>query len=172
MPARVVHGTIGSMAAPSTGVPKAPATAPTHGCVRCGRPVPLDVAMCEYCNPLGLSEPASTQVHGTAILAVGLAIVVLAVLGRVALSGIGPFRASVDEVVTTGARLTITLSVTNEGSKRGGTTCRISRAGGAAGAVEIVQTPAIQAGETATFTTTTERFGSDPVSLAVGCDTP
>jgi hypothetical protein len=128
--------------------------------------------MCEDCNPLGLSQPASTQVHGTAILAVGVAIVVLAVLGRVALSGIGPFHASVDEVHSTGDGLTITVSVTNDCSKTGGTTCRISRSGGTAGAIEIVQTPAIGAGETETFTTTTERFGSQPPPLAITCDTP
>jgi len=159
------------MAAPSTPLPKAPA--PTHGCVRCGRPVPLDVAMCEFCNPLGLSQPASTQVHGTVFVAVALAIVVMAVLGRVALSGIGPFRASVTEVAAAGTGLAITLSVTNEGTKTGSTTCRVTRATpGGAGPSAIVQSPHIDAGRTATFRTTTDRFGTEPLPLAVSCESP
>jgi hypothetical protein len=126
--------------------------------------------MCEDCNPLGLSQPAATQVHGTAILAVAVAVIALAVLGRVALSGIGPFRASVAGVTGSGDGLTITLSVSNDGTKTGGTSCRITRAGGAPGQVVVVQTPAIGAGQTATFDTTTERFGAQPLALTAECD--
>lgn len=128
--------------------------------------------MCEQCNPLGLSQPASTQVHGTVFVAVGLAILTLAVLGRVALSGIGPFQATIANVTTTGDGLAITLSVTNEGSKTGSTTCRIGRAGAATGAVQVIQSPVIDAGVTTTFETSTERFGSTPLALTVTCDTP
>jgi hypothetical protein len=67
----------------------------THPCVRCGTPVPLPVAMCERCNPLGLKQPASSQAHGTVFLGIALAVVALAVLGRVALAGVGPFSATV-----------------------------------------------------------------------------
>src|SRR4051812_50127414 len=71
----------------------------THGCVRCGAEIPLEEAMCERCNPLGLREPAASQVHGSVILAVGAAIVFLAVLARVSVAGgDGPFPASITAV--------------------------------------------------------------------------
>src|SRR4051812_2775343 len=71
----------------------------THGCVRCGAEIPLEDAMCERCNPLGLREPAASQVHGSVILAVGFAIVFLAVLARVSVAGgNGPFPASITSV--------------------------------------------------------------------------
>jgi predicted nucleic acid-binding Zn ribbon protein len=109
----------------STSSPAAQAAGPTHGCVRCGAPVPLDIALCERCNPLGLSQPASTQAHGTVFLAVALSVVGLALLGRFALSGIGPFSGSIAGVVAAPPGLAITLSVTNEGSSAGSTTCRV-----------------------------------------------
>ena len=41
----------------------------THPCVRCGAPVPLDVGLCERCNPLGLRDSSASQVHGTVVIA-------------------------------------------------------------------------------------------------------
>jgi predicted nucleic acid-binding Zn ribbon protein len=158
------------MAVPSTPAAPGPAVH-VHGCVRCGKPVPLDVAMCEDCNPLGLSQPASTQVHGTVFLAVGLAIVVMAVFARLAVSGIGPFPAAVRDVVPSSGGLTITLTVTNSGTKTGSTTCQIRRSGSGGGGV-IVQSPHIDPGQTVTFRTTTESFGTKRLPLAVACDTP
>src|SRR6476661_3271439 len=72
-------------ASPATGPASAAGAAQpamTHPCARCGAPVPLDVGLCERCNPLGLKDSASSQVHGTVILMVIVAIVGLAVLGR------------------------------------------------------------------------------------------
>jgi hypothetical protein len=132
----------------------------------------MDVAMCEDCNPLGLSQPAASQIHGTVIVTVGLAIVALAVLGRVLLSGIGPFDAGIAGVTSDGNRLTVTLSVTNDGSRTGSTTCRVTRSGGTSGAVAIVQSPHIEPGATVTFHATTEAFGSEPVPLVVSCEAP
>jgi hypothetical protein len=144
---------------------------PTHPCVRCGRPVPLDVAMCEFCNPLGLSQPASTQVHGTVFVVVALAIVGLAVLGRVALSGVGPFRAEVSSVVTAPSGLVVTVTIHNEGSKAGATSCRIMEAVRAeAGPTAVIQTPRVDAGQSRQFSTTVRQFGNTPVALAVQCD--
>lgn len=151
----------------------APAPDPTHGCVRCGRPVPLDVAMCEVCNPLGLEQPATTQVHGTAFVAVVLAVVVLAVLGRAALSGVGPFRAQVVEVLPVASGLAITIDVTNDGTKSGQTTCQLTVAArGGIGASQVVTSPRIAPGESRRFATTTDRFGPDPLALAVLCQDP
>src|SRR5437763_13409884 len=84
---RRVHGTIDPMTAPASASPL-PA-GPTHPCARCGAPVAVDVGLCERCNPLGLKDSASSQVHGTVFLAVGIAIAGLAVLAHVAVAGIG-----------------------------------------------------------------------------------
>jgi hypothetical protein len=97
-----------------------PTDLPTHGCVRCGRRVPVSVALCEACNPLGLSQPAASQAHGTVFLAIGLAVIGLALLGRLALAGVGPFEGSVVAVEPAPGGLAVTLSVTNEGSRAGG----------------------------------------------------
>src|SRR6266508_5372188 len=97
--------------------PKPAAAEPTHACVRCGRPVPLDIARCDECNPLGLSQPATSQVHGTVFVAIVLAVVVLAVAGRVALSGVGPFSGQVTAVEAAPPGLVVTLSVRNENTK-------------------------------------------------------
>jgi hypothetical protein len=145
----------------------------THPCVRCGRPVPLDVAMCEYCNPLGLSQPATTQVHGTVVVAVMVAVVLLALLGRLALSGVGPFQAKVAGVTPVPNGLTVTISLHNQGTRVGATTCRLTDAAKPGyGAVAVVQTPRIEAGQTRQFTTTVREFGTTPVSFSVECDSP
>src|SRR3954469_6238823 len=102
-----------------TSTPTAPAAAPgqTHPCVRCGRPVSLDESLCEYCNPLGLSQPATSQAHGTVFLAIAGAVVLLAVAGRVALSGVGPFHGDVATVTPSATGLAVALTVRNDGSK-------------------------------------------------------
>jgi hypothetical protein len=143
----------------------------THPCIRCGRPVPLDVAMCEFCNPLGLSQPATTQVHGTVVVVVALAIVGLAVLGRVALSGIGPFRAEVSSVTAAPSGLVVTVTIHNDGSKAGATSCRIMDAARAEGGpTAVIQTPRVDAGQSREFSTTVRQFGNKPVALTVQCD--
>ena len=69
---------------------------PTHPCIRCGREgVPADAGLCELCNPLELSQPAATQMHGIAALGILLFIVVLFVVGRAVMSGAGPFTGRV-----------------------------------------------------------------------------
>jgi hypothetical protein len=145
------------------------AAEPTHPCVRCGRPVVLDIAMCEYCNPLGLADPAPSQAHGTVFLAIGAAVVILALVGRLALAGVGPFNGSVVGVVVATdasgapAGLVITLSVTNHGTKTGASTCRITDPGRlSSDASAIFLSPEIAADTTETFARTTDRLGSVP----------
>ena len=153
----------------------APATAPeqTHPCVRCGRPVPLDVAMCERCNPLGLSQPAATQVHGTVAVALLVAVVVLAVFARATLSGVGPFRASIEAVEPEASGLTITLNVSNEGSRAGSTTCQLTVAARrGTGGSAVVVTPQIEPGTSRSFSRSIDEFGSEPVELAIACQDP
>jgi hypothetical protein len=116
------------MTAPATPVPPA-RPVPTHPCARCGAPVALDVGLCERCNPLGLKDSASSQVHGTVFVSVGLAVVSLAIIAHIAVSGIGPFVAKVTTVRAASggaAAVVATISVRNSGTSAGTATCRLS----------------------------------------------
>ena len=164
------QGTPGARDAPDARV--AP-DAPTHACVRCGAPVALSTALCETCNPLGLAQPASSQAHGTVLLGVAGAVVLLAFLARLSLSGIGPFEGRVVGVRGGDTGLAVTLSVDNHGSSVGQATCRVTdpaaRFGGASG---YVLTPRIAAGETLTFETEIRQLGASPRPLVVECSGP
>ena len=160
------------MTAPTDGLPNR-AAAQTHPCVRCGRPVPLDVGLCERCNPLGLKDSAASQVHGTVVIAVLLAFVGLAVIARLALTGVGPFPATVVGAVPVEGGLAVTLTVTNDGSSAGQTTCRVNdpadRIGGESA---FLLSPRIEPGQTVTFTKTVTVLGIDPGPLDVSCKAP
>jgi hypothetical protein len=147
---------------------------PTHPCVRCGRPVAASIGMCDRCNPLGLADPAATQVHGSVFVAVASAIVVLALLARLALSGIGPFQAAVAGVAPTATGLSVTLTVTNQGTRAGSTTCRVHNDAALMNdAAAFIQSPRIEPGATVTFTRDTTAFGAQSVAgLTVECSTP
>ncbi len=149
----------------------ASAAPPTHGCVRCGRPIPISLALCEACNPLGLAQPAASQAHGTVFLAVGLAVVGLALVGRLALAGIGPFQGSVVGVAPAPGGLAVTLEVRNEGSRAGATTCRIydPSVPGIGPESAQVLSPRIEPGATVTFTKIVTELGSEPRPLAAEC---
>lgn len=145
----------------------------THACVRCGAPVALDVGLCEDCNPLGLRDSSPTQVHGIAFIGVTLAIIALALIGRLAISGVGPFTPELAGMATDGDALAITLTVTNQGRSAGQTTCRLTdpldRSGGGAG---FVLSPQIEPGATLTFTKRVTGLGSTVRELAVECSAP
>jgi hypothetical protein len=150
-----------------------PAAEPTHPCARCGAPVAPGVGLCEDCNPLGLRDVASGQVHGSVFIAVTAAIILLAVLARLSVSGIGPFPATVDSVTPNGAGLAIRLTVTNEGEAAGQTSCRINKAGdGGTGRAAFVSSPRLGAGETRSFSTVVTELGSEPATLEISCRTP
>ena len=147
---------------------------PTHRCIRCGREgVPADAGLCELCNPLDLSQPSATQMHGIAAVGIIAFIVVLAVAGRASLAGTGPFTGQLRDMTTAADGLSVTIAVSNEGEKAAATTCAViqqpARAGGPR---QVVQTPLVQAGETLEFTTVVTRFGTAVVGLAVDCSSP
>jgi hypothetical protein len=154
----------------------APTTTPTeltHACVRCGAPVALDVGLCDACNPLGLRDVSATQVHGIAFIGVVTAVIGLALIGRLLISGVGPFTSAVTGVAADGDALAVTLTVTNQGKSAGQTTCRLTdpldRSGLGAG---FVLSPRIDAGSTATFTKRVIGLGSAIRELAVECSAP
>jgi hypothetical protein len=147
---------------------------PTHACIRCGREgVPADAGLCELCNPLELSQPSATQMHGIAVAGILLFVVVLAVAGRAALAGTGPFTGQVSAVIPTADGLAVSIVVANEGTRAAATTCRLTesprRMGGAS---QVVQAPLVPPGSTIEFTTVSTRFGNVPVALVIDCQSP
>jgi hypothetical protein len=161
------------MTAPATPIPPA-RPAPTHPCARCGAPVALDVGLCERCNPLGLKDSASSQVHGTVFVAVALAIVGLAIAGHIAVAGIGPFVAQVTTVraAPDGAGVVATIAVHNDGSNPGTASCRLSDpADRGIKTSEVVYSPVIPPGTTIEFDHEVS-FGSAGQPLDVACTGP
>ncbi len=135
--------------------------------------MPLDVGLCERCNPLGLKDSASSQVHGTVFIAVLAAVIGLALLGRLTLAGVGPFQGMVVGAVPDGTGLAITLTVTNQGTAVGQTTCRLTdpldRSGGGSA---FMLSPRIDPGAAVTFTKTVSELGSTVRDLTVDCSAP
>ncbi len=157
--------------------PAAPPTRdePTHPCIRCGRPVGPGIGLCETCNPLGLRDVASTQVHGAVFLALALGVILLAVAARFAVAGIGPFSATIDGAAPAagGQGLAVTLTVTNHGTSSGQTTCRVTAADNRGGGpVAFLLSPQIGPGATITFTGTTTQLGQSPGPLVTQCQNP
>jgi len=145
----------------------------THPCVRCGRPIPLDVAMCEICNPLGLAQPAASQAHGIAVVGIIAFVAFLAVVAKVSLAGLGPFTASVVNAVPSSAGLTVSIEVHNAGTKSGATNCVLQDPETQVNPQIVrVQTPVVPAGGTVTFDRDVSGFGSVPKALDVQCTSP
>ncbi len=164
------------MTAPQTVAPKtAPGVKPelTHPCARCGAPVPIDAGLCERCNPLGLRDVSSSQVHGIAIAGVFLFVVVLAVAAKFALAGIGPFEAAIAPPVADTGGLTLTLTVTNKGSSTGQSTCQVTDPADRTGNPgAFILTPKIDGGETRTFSQHVTVLGSAVRPLEIECSGP
>ena len=161
-----------STAAPAPAAPGAKA-APTHPCQRCGAPVPVDVGLCEKCNPLGLRDSSSSQVHAIAIGGIALFVLVLAVAGRFALAGIGPFDAAIANVVPVQDGLDVTLTVKNTGSNSGQTTCHVTDpTDRTSNQGAFVLSPSVAAGQTVTFTKHVTELGTTAKPFEVECPVP
>jgi len=162
------------MAAPAAPAQPTPNPALTHPCARCGAPVPLSVGLCERCNPLGLKDAASSQVHGTVFVAVGLAVAGLTAAAHLAVAGIGPFAAQVTGMRAgdTAGAVVATISVTNQGSAAGTATCRLTDpADRGADHSDVVYTPRVAPGATITFDHEVP-FGSVDRPYAIDCHGP
>ena len=135
--------------------------------------MPLDVGLCERCNPLGLRDASASQVHGIAIAGVAAAVIILAVVGRLAISGVGPFDGSIVSAAPYSAGLAITLQVTNHGTSTGRTTCRLrdpaDRNGGRG---SLVLSPQIAPGQTVSFTKLVTELGTTVRDFSVECSSP
>ena len=145
---------------------------PTHPCARCGKPVGPGVGLCDDCNPLGLRDVASGQVHGSVVLAVIVAVGLLAFAARSIVAGVGPFPASIGHVEPASGGLAITLTVTNDGAP-GQTTCRVGIAGDVGvGTAAFITTPRLETHQTRTFTTVVTSLGTEARDFDVSCRTP
>jgi len=144
----------------------------THGCVRCGARIPLAESMCERCNPLGLEAPAASQAHGTVFVGIVVAVVIMAVVARLSIAGIGPFRSHVTDVVTDPAGLKVTVSLTNGGTSAGSTTCRIDdpALGGIGPEAVFVESPRVEPGSTEVFDVVVATLGTEPRPLSADCE--
>jgi len=112
-------------------------------------------------------------VHAIAIGGIALFVLVLAVAGRVALSGIGPFTATVANVVPAQQGLDVTLTIRNTGTRSGQTTCHISDpADRPSNQGAYVLSPSVAAGQTVTFTKHVTELGTTTKPLEGECPTP
>ena len=131
------------------------AAGPHDTCIRCGRPTPLGVALCDDDNPGRIKGPSATQVHGT--VAVGLIagfILLFLILAKVTTpAASGQLTASIPSVITlTDGGSQIVVRVTNTSSGAAAANCRVQRGGSVgAGDIEFFTRP-IAPGATVEFT--------------------
>jgi hypothetical protein len=146
---------------------------PLHGCVRCGARIPVSQAMCERCNPLGLKQPSPSQAHATVFAGIILAVVLLAIVARIAVTGVGPFSGTIASVAADPAGLVVSITVTNEGSSAGSTTCRVGdpQIAGIGPETAFVTSPIIEPGASVRFSTVITTLGTTVKPLSVDCDT-
>ena len=147
------------------------APAPTHGCFRCGAPIPLADALCAACNPGGLEQPAASQVHGTVFAGIALAVVAMLVGATFLIGGVGPFTGQLAAASPVDGGLVLTLGVANAGRRDGPATCRVWDPAylGNPPIETYVRTPPIPAGETLTFEQRVANLGTETRAFAVDC---
>ena len=174
-PGLAAPGSAARPAAPASAAPgpDAPGSAveQTHGCVRCGARIALSESMCERCNPLGLKAPAASQAHGTAALGIVIAAVIMAVVARFLVADVGPFSSTIAGVQADPAGLRVTISITNEGSSAGRTTCRVGdpTIRGIGPETAYVQSPMVGGNATVSFEAVVASLGTTPRVLTVDC---
>ncbi len=144
---------------------------PTHPCLRCGASVPVSDSLCRACNPAGLKQPAASQAHGTVYLGIALAVVGLGAAATFLLGGVGPFTAHVAAAAPAPGGLTLTLVVSNQGSRDGQASCRVWDPTylGTPAVETYIRTPSIQAGQSITFQQVVADLGTAVRPLAADC---
>jgi hypothetical protein len=127
--------------------PAPTSTEPPSRCIRCGRPTPAGVSLCDIDNPGHIKAPSATQVHGTMLLGVGIGVIGFLLLAQLAVRHAGPFSAQVTGYagVATGA-VQVQIRVANGGADESIATCRITRDGSARSDDYVIRTERIPAG--------------------------
>jgi hypothetical protein len=144
-------------------------------CLRCGRPTPPGVSLCEQDNPARIKSPSSTQVHGTIVLGVLAGFLLLAVMLRLGSAGIGPYPASVIGAATRAdGGLDLVIQVTNEGTRPAGASCRVALGGSPDYRDLVFFTEPIPVGGSRSISQTvaprTDGTALQPGSVAVRCN--
>ena len=150
-------------------------TQPHDTCIRCGRPTPAGVALCERDNPGAIKGPSPTQAHGTILIGVIGGFVGLLLLLRLTTAGVGPFGSTLAGVATRAdGGLDVVVQVTNSGTRAAGASCRVSGGGAPDFRDYVFFTEPIPAGETHTFSHTLPPLPSGQAlstsSLVVRCN--
>jgi hypothetical protein len=111
-----------------------PATAslsqPHDRCLKCGRPTPLGVSLCDRDNPAHIKSPSTTQVHATILIGVIAGFVLLLLLFRMGSAGAGAFTSSVAGwSPRADGGIEVVISVSNTTGRAAGASCRIAADG-------------------------------------------
>ncbi|MCA1823254.1 MAG: hypothetical protein ABR520_05965 [Mycobacteriales bacterium] len=96
-------------------------------CVRCETAFPTADAITDV--ELALPRPAApspTQSHGTVLVALLVGFVVFGLLLSVSTRHLGPFSGHVVSVQTNGVHGSVTVTVSNDGSRRGRANCNVT----------------------------------------------
>lgn len=122
---------------------------PESRCVRCGKPTPAGVSMCEVDNPGGIKAPSAVQVHGTILLGVVIGAIAFLLLAHLVAGPGGPYQTAVTgRASLQGGAAAIALSVRNKGSQTGIANCRVTRDGAPRPDDLVFRTPRIEPGAT------------------------
>jgi hypothetical protein len=142
---------------------------PHDTCVRCGRPTPVGVSLCEEDNPGRIRGPSATQMHGTIFIGVVVGFVLLAAAARYSVAGIGPFEARLESAnVGSGGAIEVVLAVTNSGTREAISTCRLTRDGLPRDDDPVFRTEPIPSGQTRSYTRTIEQPAPPALPFAIG----
>ena len=125
-------------------------------------------------QPARAQAAGGGQAHGTVFLAIVGAVIGLAMLGRFALSGIGPFTGEIGNIVSVPPGLAVTLTVTNRARSAGSSTCRVYDPGstGIGPDAAFIVSPRIDPGKTVSFSKEITQLGGAVRPLAVECTGP
>jgi len=122
---------------------------PMSHCVRCGKPTPAGVSMCEIDNPGGIKAPSAVQVHGTILLGVVIGAIGFLLLAHLVAGPGGPYQTAITgRASLAGGAAAIALSVHNEGTQTGIANCRVTRDGGPRPDDLVFRTARIEPGAT------------------------
>ncbi len=146
---------------------------PSH-CIRCGKPTPPGVSLCEADNPGRIKAPSAFQVHGTMLLGVGIGVAGFLLLAQLTIRHAGPFAASLTGSTTQAdGTVQVELLIENQGSSDSIANCRVTRDGSPRSDDLALRTPSVPANSSITITrtlpVTQEPPPYDPTRLTVTC---
>jgi hypothetical protein len=146
---------------------------PSH-CIRCGKPTPPGVSLCDVDNPAHIKAPSTLQVHGTMLLGVGIGVAGFLLLAQLTIRHAGPFTASLAGSSTQAdGTVQVQLLIENHGSSDAIANCRVTRDGSPRSDDLALRTPSVPANSSITISRTLPVPDTppdyDPARLTVSC---